>query len=83
MVAPKSTEERHLRTIILSALISLTACGGGVRQFALQEPLWQDDDRQPFTPRPPQARYAPYFWDAMDNMIFRRASEAFTLELSQ
>ena len=30
MVAPKSTEERHLRTIILSALISLTACGGGV-----------------------------------------------------
>lgn len=30
MVAPKSKEERHLHAIILSALISLTACGGGV-----------------------------------------------------
>ena len=71
------------RFFIALTLALATACGGGVRQFALQEPLWQDDDRQPFTPRPPQARYAPYFWDAMDNMIFRRASEAFTLELSQ
>ncbi|MEQ8461364.1 MAG: hypothetical protein RLO52_24450 [Sandaracinaceae bacterium] len=71
------------RFFIALTLALATACGGGVRQFALQEPLWQDDDRQPFTPRPPQARYAPYFWDAMDNMIFRRASEAFTFELSQ
>ena len=71
------------RTHIALALALTTACGGGVRQYALQEPLWIDDDRQPFTPRPAEGRYAPYFWDAIDHMIFRPASEAFTFELDQ
>ena len=61
-------------------LVICTACGGaGVRRFAAQPIVWDDDDRRPFTPAP-AARTEPYFWDAIDHLVFRPVSELWTFQ---
>lgn len=64
-------------TIPLIAL--LTACGGGLRQFPNQEPMWQDDDQRPFSPMP-EEYYSPFAWDGANQMAFRPMSRFFAVD---
>lgn len=48
-----------------------------MRRFSARPIVWDDDDRRPFTPAP-AARAEPYFWDAIDHLVFRPASELWT-----
>ncbi len=41
--------------------------------------MWEDNDRRPYSPAP-AARFAPYLWDAMDHMVFRPMSDAWSFE---
>lgn len=54
-------------------------CGGGLRQFPLEEPLWDDPDRRP-VPGPPQEYESPFAWDAADQTIFRPVSRFFAVD---
>jgi hypothetical protein len=65
------------RSVVLLLVLS-TACGGaGMRRFGARSIMWDDDDRRAFTP-PPAASSEPYFWDAIDHLVFRPASELWT-----
>lgn len=69
---------RVLATLVIS--LAIASCGAaGTRRFSSRPIVWSDDDRRPYSPRP-EARFEGYFWDAMDHMFFRPASEVWTFE---
>jgi hypothetical protein len=68
-----------MKSVALFVLVASLAGCGGVRQFQARSVVWMDDDRRAYSPAPPR-RYEPYMWDAMDQMIFRPASEVWTFE---
>ena len=58
-----------MRALAPIALL-LASCGGGLRPFPMEEPMWDDPDRQPFA-GPPEEYVSPFAWDAADQTIFR------------
>jgi hypothetical protein len=66
-------------TATLIAAATAAACGGGVRKFPPKEPVWQDDDRHPFTERP-EGYYSPLGWDAADQTLFRPLTRVFAVD---
>jgi hypothetical protein len=74
---------RRRSALPLLGALALAGCAtAGVHRFPLRAPLWVDPDRQPFAP-PPAPRDVPYFWDSMDNLVFRPAVQLFAFELSR
>jgi hypothetical protein len=60
------------------ALACLAACSGA-RPFSTKPVLWEDDDRQPFSPRPEES-FVPLYWDGADHIFFRPFARAWLLE---
>jgi hypothetical protein len=67
------------QTLVLLLTLFLASCAEGTRRFSTRPIVWVDDDARAFSPAPAEA-FRPYFWDAMDNMIFRPSAEAFRFE---
>ena len=65
--------------LVLVLVLACTGCAAPFRSFPLAEPMWRDDDMQPFEARPALI-YNPWAWDAIDNTVFRQVSETFTYE---
>ena len=61
------------------ALVSAISACGGVRRFPLHDPLWKDDDEQPFLP-PPQEYDSPFAWDGANQIIFRPLARFFAVD---
>lgn len=74
--------QKRMTRLARSALcfgLCLTACGGrGFVRMPERPVVWEDDDRAPFSPRPP-VRYVSWRGDAVDHLILRPASEVWTL----
>jgi hypothetical protein len=71
-----------VRGWVVLAAIGAGGCATTMHRFPLAEPMWRDDDQQPFGPRP-EAWYSSYSWDGADNSVFRPLSELFWLELDR
>jgi hypothetical protein len=69
---------RALITILLLALVS--GCGTAPRRFALQDPLWQDPDRNSLE-HTPDERFIGNWADAADKTAFRPLSQLFYFPL--
>ncbi len=54
----------------LSALLLFTGCAHAFRPYPLTEPMWVDEDRRPFGPRPDDY-FSGFAWDGADQMLFR------------
>jgi len=68
--------------ILLGALFGVLVLGAGCagpRPFSTAEPVWRDDDRHPFKPKPDDS-FVPLYWDGADHMVFRPLSHAFLLQ---
>jgi hypothetical protein len=63
---------------LFCALVLGTGCAGP-RPFSAADPVWRDDDRHPFKPKPDDS-YVPLYWDGADHMVFRPLSHAFLLQ---
>ena len=65
----------------LAALVVgiLAGCSSGLRHFSTAPPVWRDDDRHPFKPKPDES-FVPLYWDGADHIFFRPVSHAFLLE---
>ncbi|MGB0680822.1 MAG: hypothetical protein ACPGUV_14320, partial [Polyangiales bacterium] len=59
--------------------LQLVGCGRPEHRFPLAEVLWEDTDRRPFAPAPPEY-VSPFAWDAADQTVFRPFSHAFTFD---
>lgn len=68
--------------LALAPALALGACAAAIPRFPRRPIVWVDHDREPFAPAP-EERYVPYYWDAMDHLVFRPAAEAWTLELAR
>jgi hypothetical protein len=64
----------------LAVVAVASGCAATIPRFPLAEPMWEDDDRQPFGPKP-EAWYSPFFWDGADHSVFRPLAELWWLEL--
>jgi len=74
---------RRVAWSVLSIGLTLSACGGaGLVRMPQRPVVWEDDDRAPFSPRPPD-RYVSWRGDAVDHLILRPASEVWTLPVDQ
>lgn len=68
------------RSWFTAALLWLfSGCAGGLRPFPLEEPLWIDPDRKPFTPAPEES-YSGLAWDAADQTFFRPIARFFAVD---
>ena len=68
--------------LLLGALFCVLVLGAGCagqRPFSTAEPVWRDDDRHPFKPKPDDS-YVPLYWDGADHIVFRPLSHAFLLQ---
>lgn len=54
-------------------------CSAGPRPFSVAPPVWKDDDRRPFQPRP-EPSFVPLYWDGADQIVFRPVARFFLLE---
>ncbi len=61
------------------ALVMASGCGAELRQFPLEEPVWDDPDRNAFR-GPPEPYESPFAWDAADQTIFRPVSRFFAVD---
>jgi hypothetical protein len=64
---------------VLFGVLALAAGCTGPREFSSAAPVWRDDDRHPFKPKPDES-FVPLYWDGADHMVFRPLSHAFLLE---
>jgi len=64
---------------VLFGVLVLGAGCAGPRPFSTAAPVWRDDDRHPFKPKPDDS-FVPLYWDGADHMVFRPFSHAFLLE---
>src|SRR5690606_13491934 len=75
-----ATRMAHSRLLCLLALVALTwGCADGLRKFPDQDPIWVDDDQQPFAPVP-EEYFSPFGWDAADNTFFRPLAKFFAAD---
>lgn len=71
-----------MRRAIALLLISTTlACGSSVRRFRLQDPVWEDPDRNDVPGGPPASYYSGLMADGADQMFFRPLAKLPTLRL--
>ncbi|HJL20187.1 MAG TPA: hypothetical protein RMH99_31260 [Sandaracinaceae bacterium LLY-WYZ-13_1] len=85
MNAPRLPRLRSLGSFALGLLLLAGHSGcatTGLRRFALEPVLWEDDDQRLFTPAP-EGFYSPYMWDGADNSFFRPVSEFWLFEPSR
>jgi hypothetical protein len=68
-----------LMLAVLFGVLTLAAGCAGPREFSSAPPVWRDDDRHPFKPKPDDS-FVPLYWDGADHMVFRPLSHAFLLE---
>lgn len=68
-----------LALVLVAATCVLGGCGGGLRQFPLQDPLWVDPDRRPFEGGPDEY-YSPFAWDGANQLVFRPISRFFAVD---
>ncbi|MCZ7684584.1 MAG: hypothetical protein M5U28_39765 [Sandaracinaceae bacterium] len=65
------------------AVLALAACSSSAaHRFPLRDPLWVDDDRRAFAPRPAE-QYNSWIADAADNTVFRPLAEVWEWEESR
>jgi hypothetical protein len=64
---------------LLFAVVALGASCAGARPFSTAQPVWRDDDRHPFKPKPDDS-FVPLYWDGADHILFRPVSHAFLLQ---
>ena len=57
----------------------LGGCGGGLRPFPNQPPIWRDPDRRSFD-RVPEEYFSPFAWDAANQTVFRPISRFFAVD---
>lgn len=74
-----ASERALLGAVAALSLSVLGACGGGLRQFPLQDPLWVDPDRRPFAGEP-EEYYSPFAWDGANQLVFRPISRFFAVD---
>ncbi len=67
------------RLLLLCVALLLSACGGTLRSFPLEEPMWRDPDRRPFEGTP-EDYFSPLAWDGADQTIFRPISRFFAVD---
>jgi hypothetical protein len=63
----------------LGAALALLCTCAAPRPFPVAQPMWVDDDRQPFVANPPVA-FSPFGWDAADNLVFRPVTSTFAVQ---
>lgn len=68
--------------IVGSALLLAGCAGAAQHRFPLADPIWRDDDMQPFAARPGEI-YTPPQWDRVDHTLFRPLAETFLYELDR
>ncbi|HET6981499.1 MAG TPA: hypothetical protein VFI53_05120 [Myxococcaceae bacterium] len=68
-----------LLTLLFVVLVLAAGCSAGPRPFSTAAPVWRDDDRHPFKPKP-DASFVPLYWDGADHIFFRPVSHAFLLQ---
>ncbi len=68
-----------MRFRLLGLGLALLCCCAAPRPYPRAQPMWVDDDRQPFLPQPPVA-FSPFGWDAADNLVFRPVSTTFAVQ---
>jgi hypothetical protein len=68
-----------MRKFALVLMVLASSCSSNVRRFSDQPIVWVDNDARAYSPAPTEY-YSPYFWDAIDNLLFRPASEVWLLE---
>lgn len=72
--------ERLSRALVLGAVCSACCgCGSVVHQFPDEPPLWHDDDRHPFAPKPEES-YSGLAWDGADQLVFRPITRFFAVD---
>jgi hypothetical protein len=59
-----------MKTRTLGAVLALLCTCAAPRPYPVAQPMWVDDDRQPFVADPSVA-FSPFGWDAADNLVFR------------
>ncbi len=69
-----------MRTRRIATAFALLCSCAGPRPYPVAQPMWVDDDRQPFLPEPPTA-FSPFGWDAADNLVFRPITTTFAVEV--
>jgi hypothetical protein len=67
--------------LLLVLTVAASACADPVRRYPLQQPLWNDADRNHVTTRP-QAYYSGLVADGADQIAFRPLSRALTVPLA-
>jgi hypothetical protein len=67
---------------LVPAALTLTGCAAVQHRFPLAEPIWHDDDMQPFAQRPHEI-YTPPQWDRVDHTLFRPITQALRYELDR
>lgn len=69
-----------MRGLLIVCSLALVGCGAQLRRFSSQPIVWADPDQRAFAPIPEEEQYTPYFWDAMDHLLFRPAAEFWLFE---
>jgi len=64
--------------LLAIGVVLLAGCAGP-RPFSSAPPVWRDDDRHPFRPKPDDS-FVPTYWDGADHILFRPLSHAFLLQ---
>ena len=71
--------EYVLTGAVLALSISFLSCSATVRRFPLDEPLWEDTDRQPIA-HVPEEYVSPNIWDKADLTVFEPLGRIFYLD---
>jgi len=71
---------QRIRLRVVGASLALVCGCAAPRPYPLAQPMWVDDDRQPFLPEPASA-FSPFGWDAADNLAFRPVTSTFAVQL--
>ena len=62
-----------------AVVLLLSACGAPQHRFPLRRPMWVDEDRRPFGPRPEELETLAQ-WDRIDHTLFRPLSDLWRFE---
>jgi hypothetical protein len=69
----------RLKSLGAAITLALLCTCAAPRPYPVKQPMWVDDDRQPFAAQMPVA-FSPFGWDAADNLVFRPISTTFAVQ---
>lgn len=64
---------------LVAVAFLLSGCASHIDRYPLAEPVWQDDDQTPFSPRP-EEYFSPQIGDFVDKTLLRPLSMAFKVD---